>query len=185
MTETSTHAWEEYRSYLGLLARAQLHPRLRGKLDPSDIVQQTLMEAHQAASRFRGDTGVERAAWLRRILANNLANALRDLRRARRDVDREQPLEDALNQSSARVERWLAADTASPSGALELQDQLLALTEAMATLSEAQQQALVLRYWQGLSLAEIGSAMDRSGAAVASLLHRGLRQLRGMLHRQE
>src|SRR5262245_16197374 len=95
---------EHYRSYLRLLAQVRLDPRLRGKLDPSDMVQQTLLEAYQGLAAFRGRTAEEMAGWLRQILARNLANALRDFRRGRRDVAREQGLDGLLHDSSARVE---------------------------------------------------------------------------------
>jgi RNA polymerase sigma-70 factor (ECF subfamily) len=60
---------DRFRSYLLLLAQARLDPRLKGKLDASDVVQQTLLEAHQGLGQFRGRTAEQRAAWLRQILA--------------------------------------------------------------------------------------------------------------------
>src|SRR4029077_9886139 len=95
---------ERFRDYLGLLARLQLDPRWQAKLDPSDIVQQTLLQAYQARGQFRGQSVAERAAWLRQILARVLANAVRDLSRAKRDAGRERSLEAALSQSSSRLE---------------------------------------------------------------------------------
>src|SRR5205823_11120070 len=108
-------ALERFRDYLLLLARAQLGDRLRGKLDPSDVVQQTLLDAHRQRGQFRGGTPAEMAAWLRRMLACNLADALRALGRQKRDAGRERSLEAALDESSGRLEAWLVAAGSSPS----------------------------------------------------------------------
>src|SRR5690349_3429949 len=108
-------ALERYRDYLRLLARLELDPRLRAKLNPSDLVQQTLLQAHRALDRFRGASESELLAWLRRILARLMANAARDLGRARRDAGRERSLDETLERSSARLETILAADQSSPS----------------------------------------------------------------------
>jgi RNA polymerase sigma-70 factor, ECF subfamily len=118
---------ERFRAYLRLLARLQLDPRLRRTLDPSDMVQQTLVRAVQGLDGFRGHGDAAVAAWLRQILANQLANAARDLGRAKRDLGRERSREAALEQSSARLERWLAAEQSSPSQRAERNEQLLRL----------------------------------------------------------
>src|SRR5437870_3789425 len=89
-----------YRNYLRFVARLQLDPRLRGKLDASDLVQQTLLEAVARKEQFRGGTEAEYLAWLRRMLIHNLADALRAFRQAKRDVAREQAVDEALQNSS-------------------------------------------------------------------------------------
>jgi RNA polymerase sigma-70 factor, ECF subfamily len=96
--------------YLLLLARLQLGNQLRRKLDASDVVQQTLLEAYRNKAKFRGQGKAEMAAWLRKMLACNLTDAIRALGRAKRDVARERSLEAALEQSSTRLAAWLAAE---------------------------------------------------------------------------
>lgn len=178
-------ALERYRSYLVLLARLHLAPRLRGKLDASDIVQQTLLEAHQAVGQFRGRSAGEQAAWLRQILARNLANAARDFGRAKRDVTREQALRAGLDESASRLEGWLIAEQPSPSQRLERQERAVRLAEALAGLPENQREAVVLRHFDGQSLTAIGAILGCSTAAVTGLLHRGLKNLRQLLSELE
>jgi RNA polymerase sigma-70 factor (ECF subfamily) len=173
---------ERFRSYLLLLARVRLDPMVRAKVGASDVVQQTLLEAHRDLAQFRGRTVNEQAAWLRHILARNLANVLRDLRRDKRDVAREQPLQAALDESSSRLEAWLAAVQSSPSQQAEKHERAVRLAEALARLPENQREAVVLRHWHGCSLVEIGERLGCTTAAVTGLLHRGLRNLRKQLH---
>ncbi len=172
---------ERFRAYLRLLARLGLDSRLQGKLDPSDVVQQTLLQAHQSLGEFRGQRDEQLARWLRQILSRNLTHAARDFRRAKRDVRRERSLDQAIEASSARIEGWLVAEQSSPSQRVARNEQVLLLAEALETLPEAQREALVMHYWQDCSLEEIGRRLERSSSAVAGLLHRGLKQLRKLL----
>lgn len=174
-----------FREYLCLLARLQLDARQRDKLDPSDVVQQTLLEAHTKRDQFRGQTEAELAAWLRTMLAHNVADALRALGRAKRDVALERSLEASLNESSARLQAWLAADQSSPSQRAVKNEELLRLAQALTQLPEPQRDAVVLHHLQGWTLANLANHLDRSEAAVAGLLHRGLKKLRELLQEQE
>jgi RNA polymerase sigma-70 factor (ECF subfamily) len=172
---------ERYRDYLLLLARVQLDPLLRGKLDPSDVVQQTLLKAHEKREQFRGQSAGELAAWLRRILANSLTDAVRTFAARARDVGLEKSLEAAIDQSSARLEAWLATDESSPSQHAIRQEQLLRLAEALGQLPEDQRTALELQHVQQLTVEAISQRMGRSKAAVGGLLRRGLKRLREQL----
>jgi RNA polymerase sigma-70 factor (ECF subfamily) len=176
---------DRFRGYLHVLARLQLHARFQGKFDASDVVQETLLKAHAARDQFRGHEPAELAAWLRQILARTLADLGRDMGRAKRNVDLERSLEGALEQSSVRLAGWLASDQPSPSQQAVLNEQALRLTEALGQLPELQREALVLKHCEGWSLADIGRHLGRSPAAVASLLRRGLKQLRTTMHESE
>jgi RNA polymerase sigma-70 factor (ECF subfamily) len=171
---------EAYRSYLLLLARMQLDGGARHRIDASDIVQQTLLEAHVKADQFRGDDSAL-AAWLRQALVNNLRDAWRALRKAKRDIRREQALPEAVERSSARLEGMLAAPQSSPSQRAVRNEDLLRLADALVQLPEAQREAIVLHHLHGRSLAETAQALGRTDAAVAGLLHRGLKKLRELM----
>ena len=172
---------DHFRSYLLLLARIRLDRKLQGKLDASDIVQQTMMEAHQAVASFRGEDVAAQAAWLRQILARNVANAVRDLTREKRDVNRERAIYAGIDESAARLEGWLAGDQSSPSQQAQRNERALLLAEAIANLHEQQRDAVIARHFHGDSLADIAEQLNSTTAAVTGLLHRGLKNLRKAL----
>jgi RNA polymerase sigma-70 factor (ECF subfamily) len=174
------HALDRYRSYLLLLARMQLNPRWTAKIDASDIVQQTLLEAHAHLEDFCG-AEAQRAAWLRRVLANNIRDALRAANRQKRQYERELPLEEMLAHSSLRLANCLASEQSSPSQRAIRQEELFRLADTLLALPEAQRESIVLHYLQGWCVAEVAEHLGRSEGAIAGLLHRGLRRIRELM----
>jgi RNA polymerase sigma-70 factor (ECF subfamily) len=166
---------ESYRPYLKVLARLRLDQRQRAKSDASDVVQLTFLEAQRSLAQFRGTTRAELAAWQRQILACQVAQLQRGLHQAKRDVKRE---EAALEQSSLRLEQLLIADQSSPSERAEHNEWAVRVAAALDTLPEAQREALLLHYYQGLRVQAVAERLDKSPAAVGGLLQRGLRALR-------
>jgi RNA polymerase sigma-70 factor, ECF subfamily len=170
-----------FRPYLLMLARLQFDDVLQSKLDESDIVQQTLLEAHHSMATFRGASSGEMAAWLRQILARNLADEMKKFRRGKRDVRMELSLQAALNESTIRVQQWLAKDDPSPSECAIANEQVLALAEALLKLPADQRRAVELRQLQGMSFADVAKHLGRTEVAAASLLRRGLKTLRQLI----
>ena len=160
-----------FRDYLCLLARVQLGPAGRSPVDASDVAQEALLRAHDRIGQFRGTTDAEFAAWLRQILSTVLVDAVR---RHARQGGREQ----AVGESSAAVEGWLAADHSSPEDRAAREERAARLAAALARLPDDQRTALELKHFQGLSVAEISQQMGRTREAVGGLLRRGLKRLR-------
>ncbi len=149
------------------------------------MVQQTLLEAHQAAEKLDGLTERQRLAWLRRALANNLTDEARKLGTAARDVGRERSLQAALEESSTRLESLLVANQPSPDEEAAHNEQLLRLVEELKQLPESQRTAVELHYMQGLPLAAVAEQLGRSKEAVAMLIYRGMTRLRQRLAGEE
>src|SRR5262245_13225672 len=168
---------ERYRDYLRLLASQQMAPRFRGKIDLSGVVQETLWEAHREVAGGLGIPSGQRLPWLRRILANNLADEIRRVTADKRDVGRELSIQRAMDASSQQLELWLARDL-EPGQEVEKEEQVLRVVDALSELPEAQQAALILHYWSGWTLAQISKHLGRSRDAVAGLIGGGVRQLR-------
>jgi RNA polymerase sigma-70 factor (ECF subfamily) len=181
MSTSKAETLEPFRRYLEVLARVHLDPRLRGKLDPADLVQQTLLRACVALPEVRGRSPEALAAWLRKILARTLADTVKHYHRDRRDVNLERSLEADLNRSSSGLAGWLAADQTSPSLAAQRNEELLRLADALAELPEPMREVVVLKHCRGLTLQEIADHLGRTAPSVASLLRRGLEALRHRL----
>jgi RNA polymerase sigma-70 factor (ECF subfamily) len=172
---------DQFSDYLRLLARLQLDARLQAKLDASDIVQQTLLRAHQCREQFRGQSEAELAAWLRSILATTMAGQARRFAADARDVDRERSLQDRLDESSARLEVWLAAEQSSPSEHVMRSEELIRLAWALEKLSADQREVIELHHLKSWPIAEVARAINRTKPAVMGLLFRGQKKLRELL----
>ena len=121
------------------------------------------------------------AAWLRQALINNLRDAWRALRKGKRDIRREEALPQAMEQSSAKLAGILASPHSSPSVRAVRNEELLRLANALTQLPEPQCEAIVQHHLQGCSLAETARNLGKTDAAVAGLLHRGLKKLRALM----
>jgi RNA polymerase sigma-70 factor (ECF subfamily) len=156
--------------------------RLQGKLDASDLVQETFLEAHRDFAAFRGATEAELAAWLRRVLAHNLANAVRHYRGTRRrDVTLERALAAGLEDSSRGLGAAPTARHSSPSQQAARQEERVRVADALGRLPEGYRAVLVLRHLEGLSFPAVARRMGRTLPGVEKLWVRALARLRRIL----
>jgi RNA polymerase sigma-70 factor (ECF subfamily) len=172
---------DSYRNYLRLLARTGIDASLQGKADPSDLVQDALLKAVLRFGQFRGTTDAELAGWLRQVLARCLADFVRRYRTGGRRAGREQSLDRLLDRSSEALRRIVAAHAPSPSASAERRDLGVALSDALAELSEDQREVIVLHNLEGLGWDEVARRMGRTAGAVQKLWTRALKQLRPLL----
>jgi RNA polymerase sigma-70 factor (ECF subfamily) len=168
-----------YTNYLTLLARVEVVRRLQGKLDPTDLVQETFLEAHRHFPTFRGSTEPEFVAWLRQILAGVLANTLRRYYGTKaRDPRLEQDLQVGIDQSSCVLGGNLIAADTSPSEAAVRREQAVLFSDALDKLSADYREVIVLRHLEGLSFAAVAERMGRSTDSVEKLWLRAIARLR-------
>ena len=176
---------EAYRSYLTLLARVQLGRHVQGKVDPSDLVQEAFLEAHRDFGQFQGESEGELRAWLRRLLATNLADQVRRYRGTRRrDLRLEQQLAAELDQSSEALERSLIAPDSTPSARAARREEGLRLAEALERLPADSSEVLLLRHFQGLTFPEIARRLDKTLDGVKNVWLRSLARLRRVLEEE-
>jgi RNA polymerase sigma-70 factor (ECF subfamily) len=187
--ESLGRALELNRTYLTLLARTQIDLHLQGRLDASDVVQQTFLDACRDFDHFRGSSPGEWVAWLRKILIFNLARVVQrqvvaQKRSTRREVSLEQQVA-VMDRSSGRFETALVGRSNSPSSQAQRSERAARVADQLARLSSDYREVLVLRNLEGLPFSEVAGRMGRSAGAVRILWVRAVDQLRQLLQAEE
>ncbi|TWT87862.1 sigma-70 family RNA polymerase sigma factor [Stieleria varia] len=173
-----------YRSYLSLLAEAELGKRLRERVSPSDVVQETLLEAYRDRGNYRGTHEYEFVAWLRKILHHTLLRLHEaHVRAACRDIRREVKFSqlDRFEESAIRFEQSLVDQSNRPEDNVDRYAQIAAVSSALTQLRPDYRHVLMLRNFQELSFDQIATEMGRSCPAVRMLWLRALQALRKQL----
>jgi RNA polymerase sigma-70 factor (ECF subfamily) len=182
----STHRTLEcYRAYLDCLTYIQVDPRLWRRFGWSDIVNQTLLEAHCDLDKLQKLDEADRNRRLRRMLVNNLLDRIEHERAEMRDYRREASLDAALSGSSCNLQQWLADDVAGPEGRVDAAERGARLADALSRLPQREREALILQKYHGWSLTQIAEHLGCTSGAVAGLHARGLKRLRQLLTEAE
>jgi RNA polymerase sigma-70 factor, ECF subfamily len=170
------------RSYLGVVAQAQIDTWLRPKVDASDVVQQTMLEAHRDFERFSGESEKQWLGWLRGILKHNVADFVRSYRgTAKRQARREVHWRDPAASTMAPGAPEPAAPGATPSQEVIRMDDELRVAAALAELPDDYREVIALRNFQRLPFADVADRMGRSRPAVQMLWMRALHKLQEAL----
>jgi RNA polymerase sigma-70 factor (ECF subfamily) len=173
---------EAQRASLHRQAKRQLAGRIAVRVDASDILQQTFLEAYRGFPQFAGRDLRELAAWLRSILDHKIAGAIRDhALLQKRDVGRERSMDDT-HKGGVPLKQDLDANLTSPSQKAIRGEQAENLEQALTALPDDQREAVRLRHLEGWALADIAARLGRTPAATAGLIKRGMKTLRSRLH---
>jgi RNA polymerase sigma-70 factor (ECF subfamily) len=172
---------ELYRNYLRLQARTLIGSALRVRLDPSDLVQETFLEAARDFGHFAGSTEGEMVAWLRQVLVRNLADQVRRHQSRKRDARREESLEALLDRSSQQVQDALVTGISTPSAQVRRREQAVVLADALAALPPDYREVIVLRHLERLKFDDIAARIGRSSGAARMLWTRALERLHRIL----
>ena len=171
-----------YRNYLAILATTQLNARLRARVSPSDLVQETMLAVHRDIGQFRGHSEREFLAWLRQILIHCLHHAVEThVTAKKRDVRCEVSIDQAaaaLDRSASRLANCLVDPGPSPSDALRQRERSVALADQLARLKPAYRDVIVLRNLQGLAFDEVAERMNRKPGSVRMLWLRAMEKLK-------
>ena len=172
-----------YRKRLHKMVTIRLDPRLAGRFDPSDVVQDALAEAHRRLSEYTRDRRVAFYPWLREIAWNRLVDLHRQhVKASRRAVDREEPFQFSLSDRSAlALAGRLIHSGSSPSRRLLHKELRLRVREAIEQLPTHYREVLVMRHLEQLSVSEIAAVLHTAEGTVKSRHFRALEQLRGLL----
>lgn len=170
------------RSFAAVVARVQLHRRLEAKVDPSDLVQQSLLEAHRGFHEFQGETPDHWLAWLKQIVIRNVLDADKYYRGAAcRDLRREQrqPTDD---QSNATIIYSPVDPMPTPSQMMSTCERNLRIAQAIEQLPDDYRQVILFRNVERLPFDQVALKMERSRGACQMLWLRAIDQLRTQLN---
>jgi RNA polymerase sigma-70 factor (ECF subfamily) len=173
---------ERYRDYLRRMVATRLDRRLAPRVDPSDVVQETLADAAVRLDDYLRDRPIPFFGWLRQIAGERVIDAhRRHVVSQRRSVNRETRPPDLSEESAGELGRRLMANDTSPSNRLIRKERHEQVMAALAALSPRDREVLVMRHLEQLGTAEIADALAISEGAVESRLVRALIRLRGRL----
>lgn len=179
-SEPTSSFWINARRYLHQEAAEMVPSPLRGRVDPSDLVQIALLRANRSLHQYRGQSDRELLAWMRRILENTAGEQWRFHLRERRHVDRETPLQEGESTSPPEV---LASPctTSSPGLSLIEREDAARLCVCIDELPDDQRTAVILRHLHQKTISEMARLMQRTECSIGGLLRRGMQNLRSQM----
>lgn len=178
--------FSQHRNRLWRMVSFRLDARLRGRVDPDDILQEAFLDAVQRLDHFLANPVTSLFIWLRLIVMQTMQNVYRrHLSTQKRDASREasKSRDQFGDSTAASITAFLAGQLTSPSQAAMKQEQMAQLDQALVRLSQLDQEVLALRHFEELSNAETAEALGIDAKAASVRYFRALRRLKGALEK--
>ena len=174
---------EIHRGRLKRMVALRMDRRIRARTDPSDVVQDALVNAHAKLPAYLHERPVLFYPWLRQLAWEQLIqHTRRHLGAAARTVLREEEPEPGLSDASAAMlSRRLADSMSGPESRLQKGEQRARIKAALAQLSPEHREVLVLRFLEELSLAEVAAVLGLREPAVRGRQFRAIQRLQTVL----
>jgi RNA polymerase sigma-70 factor (ECF subfamily) len=175
---------DRHRSRLRRMVEVRLDPRVAPRVDPSDIVQETLLTAHQRLNDYLAKQGVSFYVWLRQLATSRLIDLHRHhVRTLRRSVAREQRWSPTFfsDESALSLVNRLPGAEASPSEQMLRKELLRRVRQAMEQLAATDREILIMRHLEELSVRHVAEVLDISEGTVKSRHFRALARLQRLL----
>lgn len=169
---------ERYRPYLLLAGQRRIGRELAVRCDAADVTQQTLADVVRVFDSFAGTSEPEFSAWIMKIHEHNLDEAVRKhIHAQKRSLRKQHRLPDATASASFCWHEPAARETTA-SQRLIKGEKALGLAAVLASLPDDQREAVRLRHLEGWPVEQIAAELNRSVAATAGLIKRGLQAMR-------
>src|SRR5262245_36088652 len=172
-----------HRARLRSLVRLRLDPRVSARVDPSDVIQETLLEAHRRFSEYLQNRPLPFYPWLRQLACERVGRLhQRHLRAQKRSVRREQTFDPLMSDDSlALLASQLAPRGNEPQSRVLKAELRARVREALEQLTPAHREVLVLRHLEQLSVEEISAVLGVGQSTVTMRQLRALQKLRALL----
>lgn len=169
----------QFRPHLRQFIDLRLDRRIRRRVDPSDVLQETQIEVHQRLADFLKRQPMPIRVWMRQTALEHLIRAHeKHLKADRRSVIREARLS---NRSSVMLAKRIAAVDAAPSQQAMKEENVQIVTRAISELSEIDREILIMRNIESLDFNEIASSLSVSPEAARKRFGRALIRLQKQL----
>lgn len=174
--------FEFYRGHLRRMIGVRLDRRMVSRVDPSDVVQETLIDAAKRLDGYLKEKPLPFLAWLRQIASERLVDVhRRHVSSQRRSVTREMGDPGLPEAAGSELAQWLISSQTSPSGQLIRQERLERVRQSLDELPPRDREVLVMRHLEHLATDEIATALGITPGAVKARILRALLRLRDVL----